>query len=149
MVGRTLAHYRLRLSLSGMGNGVSLPCPRRAARSRGRYQGDASHLATEAQARQRFSREARAVAWLRHENILEIYAASDPESPESYLVTEFVSGPTLRKFFELHGPLPAEIVGLLGWVLADALAAAHRWHRPPRRETRKCHDSHRRSDRAV
>ncbi|HNN54073.1 MAG TPA: serine/threonine-protein kinase [Pseudomonadota bacterium] len=125
MVGRTLAHYRL-LELVGHGGMASVfrahdeQLDREVA-----IKVMHPHLATEAQARQRFSREARAVARLRHENILEIYAASDPESPESSLVTEFVSGPTLRKFFELHGPLPAEIVGLLGWVLADALAAAH------------------------
>jgi len=83
------------------------------------------HLAREAQARQRFAREARAVARLHHENILEIYAFSEAESENSYLVTEFISGPTLRKFLDLHAPLPAEVTAMIGWALADALATAH------------------------
>ena len=46
--------------------------------------------------RLRFAREAKAVARLHHENILEIYAYSQEDAAESYLVTEFIAGPTLR-----------------------------------------------------
>ncbi len=125
MVGRTLAHYRL-LELVGHGGMASVfrahdeKLDREVA-----IKLMHPHLASEPQARQRFAREARAVARLHHENILEIYAFSEAESEDSYLVTEFISGPTLRRFLELHAPLPAEIVALIGWALADALATAH------------------------
>ena len=46
------------------------------------------HLSEHEEARDRFEREAHAVAKLRHENILEIFAYSGKESPESYIVTE-------------------------------------------------------------
>ena len=125
MVGRTLAHYRL-LDLVGHGGMASVfrahddKLDREVA-----IKLMHPHLASEPQARQRFAREARAVARLRHESILEIYAFSEAESEDSYLVTEFITGPTLRRFLELHAPLPAEITALIGWALADALAAAH------------------------
>jgi serine/threonine-protein kinase len=125
MVGRTLAHYRL-LDLVGHGGMASVfrahddKLDREVA-----IKLMHPHLASEPQARQRFAREARAVARLHHESILEIYAFSEAESEDSYLVTEFITGPTLRRFLELHAPLPAEITALIGWTLADALAAAH------------------------
>ena len=58
------------------------------------------HLAARAESRARFSREARAVARLRHPNIVEIYDYAGEAAVESYLVTEFVHGRTLRAFAE-------------------------------------------------
>lgn len=125
MVGRHLQHYRL-LSLVGHGGMASVYLSHDEKLDRQvAIKVMHPHLASQPQAKERFSREAKAVARLRHENILEIYAASDADSPESYLVTEFVDGPTLRAFLDQHGPLPAEVVALIGWTLADALAAAH------------------------
>ena len=49
-------------------------------------------------------REAQAVAKLRHENILEIFSYSGIESKDSYLVTEFIHGPTLRRFISDNYP---------------------------------------------
>ena len=58
------------------------------------------HLADYQEARDRFEREAQAVAKLRHENILEIFDYSGAESAEvagsSYIVTEFIDGKTLK-----------------------------------------------------
>src|SRR6266568_1890301 len=83
------------------------------------------HLAARAESRARFSREARAVARLRHPNIVEIYDYAGDAAVESYLVTEFVHGRTLRAFAEqeLRG-LP-EVGALLSRALADALVHAH------------------------
>jgi len=83
------------------------------------------HLAARAESRARFSREARAVARLRHPNIVEIYVYAGDAAVESYLVTEFVHGRTLRAFAEqeLRG-LP-EVGALLARALADALVHAH------------------------
>src|SRR6187549_1558146 len=58
-----------------------------------------NHLADYQEARDRFEREARAVAKLRHENILEIFDYSAKADSESYIVTEFIDGQTLKQFF--------------------------------------------------
>ncbi|HET8733582.1 MAG TPA: serine/threonine-protein kinase, partial [Anaeromyxobacteraceae bacterium] len=83
------------------------------------------HLATKAESRARFSREARAVARLSHPGIVEIFDYSGDAAEESWLVTEFVHGRTLRAFADQEGiPLP-ECGALVGLALADALAHAH------------------------
>ena len=60
------------------------------------------HLAGHEEARRRFEREAQAVAKLRHENILEIFDYSGKQSTESYIVTEFIKGGTLKDFVTRH-----------------------------------------------
>jgi len=83
------------------------------------------HLATKAESRARFSREARAVARLSHPGIVEIFDYSGDGTEESWLVTEFVHGRTLRAFSDETGiPLP-ECGALVGHALADALVHAH------------------------
>ncbi|MBK9033290.1 MAG: serine/threonine protein kinase [Myxococcales bacterium] len=83
------------------------------------------HLAEHAEARDRFEREAHAVAKLRHENILEIFAYSGKESPESYIVTEFIDGATLKQFVTDHPPRFAEIGAMVVAEIGRALAHAH------------------------
>ncbi len=83
------------------------------------------HLASAPESRARFSREARAVARLAHPGIVEIYDYSGDAAAESYLVTEFVQGRTLRLFaHEVRFGHP-EIALLVGRALADALVHAH------------------------
>ncbi|HEX9291173.1 MAG TPA: serine/threonine-protein kinase, partial [Anaeromyxobacteraceae bacterium] len=83
------------------------------------------HLAARAESRARFSREARAVARLSHPNIVEIYDYAGDAAVESYLVTEFVHGRTLRAFAEEEGVGFPEVGALLARALADALVHAH------------------------
>ncbi|MFT3916103.1 MAG: serine/threonine-protein kinase [Anaeromyxobacteraceae bacterium] len=83
------------------------------------------HLAGNADSRARFSREARAVARLSHPNIVEIHDFAGDEAAESYLVTEFVHGPTLRAYQRDVGFGHPEIGALVGRALADALVHAH------------------------
>ena len=47
--------------------------------------------------------EAKAVAKLRHQNIVEVYDVSSPEDEEQYLVQELVRGRSLRKILQAHG----------------------------------------------
>jgi serine/threonine-protein kinase len=83
------------------------------------------HLATAPESRARFSREARAVARLSHPGIVEIYDYAGDGAAESYLVTEFVHGRTLRAFAAQVGFGHPEIAMLVGRALADALVHAH------------------------
>lgn len=83
------------------------------------------HLASAPESRARFSREARAVARLSHPSIVEIYDYAGDAAVESYLVTEFVRGPTLRVFAQDVGFGFPEIGMLVGRALADALVHAH------------------------
>lgn len=83
-------------------------------------------LAKQEDARQRFHREAVAVAKLHHPGIVEIFDYSGPDAPETYIVTELINGTTLRDFFEKHGPFPhPEMGALIIAELCRPLAHAH------------------------
>jgi serine/threonine-protein kinase len=83
------------------------------------------HLADSAEARDRFEREAHAVAKLRHENIVEIFAYSGKGSDDSYIVTEFIDGSTLKEFFGDHPIAFPEVAAMIVLQVARALAHAH------------------------
>src|SRR5690606_16268200 len=83
------------------------------------------HLASREESRRRFSREARAVARLRHPAIVEIFDFSEDRSESSYIVTELVRGQTLRAFGDGVGFGLPEVAAMVGVVLCDALAHAH------------------------
>ncbi len=83
------------------------------------------HLADHQEARDRFEREAQAVAKLRHENILEIFDFSGQDSGESYIVTEFIDGQTLKQFITTHPIQHPEIAALIVAQVAKALKHAH------------------------
>jgi serine/threonine-protein kinase len=83
------------------------------------------HLSHEPESRQRFHREARAVAQLRHPNIIEIFAYSGLDSAETFIVTEFVDGPDLKRFVAQHPVQLPQVAALLALPIAGALAHAH------------------------
>jgi tRNA A-37 threonylcarbamoyl transferase component Bud32 len=83
------------------------------------------HLRENREVAQRFESEARAVAKLKHPNIVEVYDVSDVEEDERYLVVELVRGSTLRKLLTDQGFLPPEVAAAIGVELADALDHAH------------------------
>ena len=83
------------------------------------------HLQGAKEARARFAREALTVARLRHPGLLEIFDYSGEQSDVSFIATELLTGPTLKRFVELHPHIPAEIAACMGLQVAGALAAAH------------------------
>ncbi len=83
------------------------------------------HLASDPESRQRFLREAQAAARLRHPNIVEVFDFSVESDRESFMVSELLEGPTLRRFAEQHPGMPTEIAAAIGIVLCGALSCAH------------------------
>src|SRR3954467_7551476 len=87
------------------------------------------HLADYQEARDRFEREAQAVAKLRHENILEIFDYSGAEIAEvagsSYIVTEFIDGKTLKQQVTDRPISYPEIGAMVVLQVCRALAHAH------------------------
>jgi eukaryotic-like serine/threonine-protein kinase len=83
------------------------------------------HLRESREIAHRFEAEAKAVAKLRHRNIVEVFDVSSAEEDEQYLVVEFVRGQTLRKLLQKSGALPPEIAAALALELLGALAHAH------------------------
>ncbi|MCL4236751.1 MAG: serine/threonine protein kinase [Anaerolineae bacterium] len=89
-----------------------------------------SFLADDPEFKERFEREARSVARLKHPNIVQVYDFEhDAASDSYYMVMEFINGPTLKdRLFDLSAAgslLPvAEVVRIIK-TAAHALAYAH------------------------
>ncbi|QEG22539.1 serine/threonine-protein kinase [Mariniblastus fucicola] len=84
----------------------------------------APHLSVSGVARKRFAREAQAAAAVVHPNVVPIYSIGTSQS-RPYLVMALVSGRSLQKHVEEHGPMPAEDVVRIAQQIAAGLAAAH------------------------
>jgi len=77
------------------------------------------------EARERFLRESRACAQLRHPNIVGLLDFGFDSGNQPYMVMELLSGPSLREEIDLEAPMaPARVVAILGGVAA-ALQLAH------------------------
>ena len=83
-----------------------------------------SHLSTSPDLRQRFEREAKAIAALSHPHICALYDVGQ-EGEAEYLVMELLEGETLADRLA-RGPLPLEQSLRFGVEIADALDRAHR-----------------------
>ena len=79
-------------------------------------------LAVTSPPRKRFLREARSVAAIKHENIVQVYSVE--EQPLPYLVMEYVEGQTLSQKLNSIGPLEVPEFLHLGRQMAAGLAAA-------------------------
>ncbi len=81
-------------------------------------------VARERQFVQRFEREARTLAGLQHENIIQVYS-HHMERRFQYFVMEYVEGVDLFDVMERCGPLPSEIAAVIALQTARALEHAH------------------------
>jgi Tol biopolymer transport system component/predicted Ser/Thr protein kinase len=83
-----------------------------------------SHLASSAEVRQRFEREAKTISQLSHPHICALYDVGSQDGVE-YLVMEYLEGETLTDRLA-KGALPLEQTLRFGVEIADALDKAHR-----------------------
>jgi WD40 repeat protein len=82
-------------------------------------------LATNAAARQRFIREARAAAAVSHENVVAIHAIGDEHRPP-FIVMQLVDGVSLQEKIRMKGQLELREILRIGSQTACGLAAAHK-----------------------
>jgi serine/threonine-protein kinase len=127
MIGRTLSRYRLLQEVGQGGMAIVYKAEDTTLHREVAVKVLHPHLAGQEESRARLQREAHAVAKLRHENILEIFDYSGPDSAESYIVTEFIHGKTLKLFLAEH-PLPfPEVAEMIASEVARALEHAHQF----------------------
>ncbi len=82
------------------------------------------HLSENAEAKERFDREARAISSLSHPNICHLYDVGQQDGI-SYLVMEYLEGETLADRLR-KGPLPLDQVLKIGTQICEGLEKAHR-----------------------
>src|SRR5216684_4070292 len=78
-----------------------------------------AHLSQNAEAKERFDREARAISSLSHPNICHLYDVGQQDGA-SYLVMEYLDGETLADRLR-KGPLPLEQVLKIGADICEGL----------------------------
>jgi len=83
------------------------------------------HLAGRPESCTRFLREAKAIARLRHPNIVEVFDCADDNDSEQFIDTELVHGPSLRNFLDNHALTIPEVGAAIAVGLCRALAHAH------------------------
>jgi eukaryotic-like serine/threonine-protein kinase len=83
-----------------------------------------SHLSSNAAARQRFDREARAISSLSHQNICQLYDVGS-QGGTDFLVMEYLEGETLADRLA-KGPLPLPQLLKCGVEISEGLEKAHR-----------------------
>lgn len=123
VIGRKLGHYLIRekLGTGGMGE-VYLAEDTKLSRNVA-LKVLPPELASNPDRRERFHREAKAVAALNHPNIVTLHSVEEAEGV-LFLTLELVEGETLRERID-RGPLPVEQVFELGAQIGEGLSKAH------------------------
>ena len=123
MKGETISHYRIVEQLGEGGMGVVYKAEDTKLERRVALKFLAAHLLNDAEAKQRFLREAKAAASLDHPNICTVYEVGEAEG-KTFLAMAFLKGETLEDRIA-KGPLPLKDALEIGRQIAEGLEAAH------------------------
>ena len=123
MIGTTLGHYRIVRELGSGGMGEVYAAEDQKLHRQVALKVLSSPFGADDERRQRFEREAHAVAALNHPNIVTIYSVEQSGSIH-FLTMEIVEGKPLSMLIP-HGGLPLERLLKLAIPLSDAVSAAH------------------------
>ncbi len=121
---KQFGHYQIISELGRGGMGVVLKAHEQSLNRYVAIKVLSQQLADDDQVRERFIREARAVAALNHPNVVQVYFAGEHEG-QPFFSMEFVQGQALSEYLKQHAPLSPKEAAEILLQAARGLAAAH------------------------
>jgi serine/threonine protein kinase len=124
MIGKTISHYKILEKLGEGGMGVVYKAQDTKLKRTVALKFLPPELTRDAEAKERFIREAQAASALEHPNICNIHEINETEDGQLFIVMACYEGKTLKQKLA-DGPLPVEqAVNIATWI-AQGLARAH------------------------